>query len=1320
MLFPLKRALWLVVATGIVVCIGYLCKGSGPSVYSPTKAPSNQTVVAKHVTEDSHASSVTANILSPQPPASLATKLGRLPLTVLPSMNSGSPPMDNGLPAEVKKGRLIEQRESAMTANGQKRRATVYETTFKHPFLRVEEIMVRDAATGNEKTLSRSVMVADHVLVRLQNGAQEAQLVAHVASLGLSIRRHLPNSALYLIAFPNHSVAEFDRVMTAFEKTPGPAAYAEPDFIAQASVDPVTPNDASFALQWALHNTGQTGGVSGADIKAPEAWSTTLGSSSIVVAVIDTGMDYTHPDLAANVWSNPDETAGDGLDNDHDGYIDDTRGWNFYAGTNDPMDDHGHGSHTAGILGAVGGNATGISGVCQHVKIMPLKFLSASGSGSDSDAIEAIRYATAHHAVLSSNSWGGADFTQSMLEAIQEANTAGIGFIAAAGNAATNNDEIPSYPASFQSDNVISVAATNASDALSNFSNYGKTSVHLGAPGESIYSTYKAGGYTTMSGTSMATPHVAGAAALLKSANQNLTFAQIKQALLTQTDALPSLNNKSISGGRLNVNKALVPATSPLVTLTSVTIDDTAGGNGDGILSPGESATLAIQLTNIGAFNAPGLQATLALKSADPLITLTQPTSGFGTLLPNGQATNTATPFALSIDASKTTPADVPMTLTVTDSASHTWTLDVTLHIYTVTTLSGLVTKVTGGDPIQGATIEIKGPVNTTTTTLANGTYSIPLVNGTYSVIAKATNLNPSAPQSVTLPPSKANVNFALGYSTVQVSATSLTSTQYEDDIKTQTFTLTNNGDLPLTYRIQEVPHNTASASVKPSAASWPQNSALLAKPVRRVQEGVAAIKAPSIHASDVTLIPPHKIPFLDGFESGNWTDNWYATYGAANTREVVTNQAARGTHSLHLKNVGPDDGHFTGVHSEFDYGISPGYVGFWVRPGARDSATSYVVLTDVYWFWLFEWAWFFASDNGRFYINGDVGGNQSFVYDANTWYHVELRNIDWTAKAFDYYVNGTLIQASVPMRNPDYVGGLAYPIIYNYSAGVDAWWDDFQVSADALNWLGLSAKQGTIAPGASATITVTFNATDIAPGATQGDLSILTNAAVAPNVTLPITMNVEMPAVTFASSGSGPISVAFNTPSPTAQVYFTTDSTTPTISSPSVSSDGSLQLQRTTTLRACAIMHGYVGPVTQRTFAITDTDGHGLPDWWQMLHFGHLGIDPLGDDDNDGRNNWIEFVTGTDPLAVDKFAATLATNANATSGLNTSSVVIGPTVTWLSILGRIYTVESSTDLVTWTVASGPLTGSGSVMSFQDANVSGVSRQFYRVRAALP
>jgi large repetitive protein len=1057
--------------------------------------------------------------LAPAPPKSLASKL-----TPSPTSRPVSSPAvrdTNDLPVEVKEGKLIEQRVSERTANGQFRRVSVYQTAFKYPFLRVEEFFTK-TADGMEKSVSRNVMVADHFIVRLKRGMTEEALTQHLATLGLSIRRHLPNSAFYTAALKTPTIAAYDAALKAIETPPGPAVYAEPDFIAQASGAPVIPNDTDFAELWNLHNTGQSGGVVGADVKASEAWSTTTGSADIVVAVIDTGIDYNHPDLAANVWTNAAEIAGNGLDDDGDGYVDDVRGWNFVLGNNNPLDDNGHGSHTSGTLGAVGGNALGVTGVCQHVKIMPLKFLSATGSGANTDAIEAILYATAHHALLTSNSWGGGGFSQAMKDAIDLANLADVGFIAAAGNSANDNDQVPSYPSSFQSPNVIAVAATDASDAITYFSSYGKTSVHVAAPGLAIYSTTKNGGYATMSGTSMATPHVSGACALLKAANPNLSFAQIKQSLLTQADAKPTLKNKIMTGGRLNIDKALVPATAPFVVIGDTVIDDALGGNADGILSPGEGALIKLKLRNIGALTANGVSAVLALKTPNALVSFTQTSASFGDIASNANG-ETLAPFQINVDPLMPTPSDLAFTLTVTDADAHSWTLDLTLHVYTVATLSGTVTRLTGGAPVEGATIDIKGTVNTTTVTAADGTYSIPLVDGAYTLVAKAAGLNPSSPQTVVLPPSQPGVNFVLGHSDLLVSATALSATLHEDHTATQTFTVTNNGDLPLTYRVEEAPDNTIAAAARnrPTAASWLQTP-LFANTARKPQEGYSSLMpAPSISASAATQSLLHKMPFDDGFEVGDWSANWYPTYGNDNIREIDSTQHARGSKSLHLQNIGPDDGHFTGVHGEFDWFTSPGYVSFWVRPGADDAASSYVVLTDVYFIWLFDWAWFFANDNGRFYINADVGGNQTFEYSPETWYHVELRNVNWSTHKFDYYVNDALIQAGVPMRNPDYCYGLAYAIIYNYSAGVDAWWDDIKVYADALNWLSVTTPTGSIAPGQTKTFTVTYNANGVNAGTYHGNLVLKTNAAIGSDSTLPVTMVVEQNVVPTADSQS-------------------------------------------------------------------------------------------------------------------------------------------------------------------------------------------------------
>jgi subtilisin family serine protease len=353
--------------------------------------------------------------------------------------------------------------------------------------------------------------------------------------------------------------------------------FAEPNFIYHTfdntarvldEVQGVIPNDPGFTQTWAMLNTGQADpkgqiGAAGVDIGATKAWALGTGSKDIVVAVIDTGVDYTHEDLANNVFVNTKETAGDGKDDDGNGFVDDVHGWNFAANTNDPLDDHSHGSHCSGTIGGEGNNGIGVAGVNWHVSILPVKFLTAEGSGTLDGAVESIKYATKMGANVMSNSWGGGGFSQTMLDAIKEAKDKGILFVAAAGNDGNNNDANPSYPASYDVDNVIAVAATDNNDQKASWSNYGQRTVHLAAPGVNIYSslpmkidTY-GNKYGTMSGTSMACPHVSGAAALLWSLNKDMKYSDIKARLLATVDPVRGLKKKTVSGGRLNINNAV-------------------------------------------------------------------------------------------------------------------------------------------------------------------------------------------------------------------------------------------------------------------------------------------------------------------------------------------------------------------------------------------------------------------------------------------------------------------------------------------------------------------------------------------------------------------------------------------------------------------------------------------------------------------------------------------------------------------------------------------------------------------------------------------
>ncbi|WP_081417803.1 S8 family serine peptidase, partial [Microcystis aeruginosa] len=347
--------------------------------------------------------------------------------------------------------------------------------------------------------------------------------------------------------------------------------YIEPDYIRTVGAftpQATFPNDPSFNQLWGLHNTGQSGGTPDADIDAPEAWDIQTGNPNLVIGVIDTGVDYNHQDLVGNIWTNPGEIAGDGIDNDGNGYIDDIRGWDFAYNDNNPSDVYGHGTHVSGTIAGKGNNGVGVTGVAWNAKIMPLKFLNDQGSGSTSNAILAINYAKDKGVKLTNNSWGGGGYSQALYDAINAAGQAGALFIAAAGNDSDNTDLFPHYPSSYNLANIVSVASTTRTDDLSWFSNYGLTSVDLGAPGSEIYSTTPNNNYATYSGTSMASPHVTGAAALLWSQNPTWTAQQVKNTLMNTGDPIAALAGKTVSGKRLNVFKALAPDNLPFVTVS--------------------------------------------------------------------------------------------------------------------------------------------------------------------------------------------------------------------------------------------------------------------------------------------------------------------------------------------------------------------------------------------------------------------------------------------------------------------------------------------------------------------------------------------------------------------------------------------------------------------------------------------------------------------------------------------------------------------------------------------------------------------------------
>jgi uncharacterized repeat protein (TIGR01451 family) len=505
-------------------------------------------------------------------------------------------------------------------------------------------LFIAVSAAGAGRLQSTGSAVPGEVLIKVQAGASAGAMAGILAEADEGQRLASVGSGAIWRMRSKRKNAE--ALVMALQKNPQ-VVYAEPNYIVRLVA---TPNDPLFTSLWGLKNTGQViggaTGFGGSDIDAEPAWSVTTGSASIVIGVIDTGVDYNHPDLVANMWSNP---GGKGNVACAAG----THGFNAITGTCDPMDNHYHGTHVAGTIGAVGSNGVGVTGVNWTTSIMALKFLDWDGYGTTADAIAAIDFAVQAkidgvNVRVLSNSWGGGGFSKALLDAINKAQEHNILFVAAAGNDGSSNDVYPQYPANYATANMISVAATDNRDALAYFSNYGASTVHLGAPGVNIRSTFPGSSYGYLSGTSMAAPHVSGVAGLLLAVSPGLTTADVKSAILNNTDPISSLASKTSTGGRLNAAKALGLPASPDF---GITLSPSAR-----TVTQGASTTYGVSITPSGGFTG---AVTLSVK--------TLPTGVTGTFSPN-PATSTST---LTLTTTPSVPTgSIPLTVSGVSGAS--------------------------------------------------------------------------------------------------------------------------------------------------------------------------------------------------------------------------------------------------------------------------------------------------------------------------------------------------------------------------------------------------------------------------------------------------------------------------------------------------------------------------------------------------------------------------------------------------------------------------------------------------------------------------
>ncbi len=425
---------------------------------------------------------------------------------------------------------------------------------------------------------------ADQLLIKFSDFEKADYPITIKHELGITKVKEVTDLGIehWYLKFPmvlkNQKLFNLEELISYLHDLPG-VEHVEPNYYFY--VGATTPDDPLFSLQWGHYNTGQFGGLAGADIDAVNAWDIRTGSEDVKVAVLDTGVDWNHPDLVNNIWQNLGEDADndgfvliwdgsswvfdpddiDGIDSDGNGYIDDFIGWDFVNNDNNPLDDQGHGTAVSGVIGAEGNNGIGIAGVSWDVQLMNLKTQNEQGIGNSFDAIEAFSYASLMGANLTNCSWGGSGFSTFLFNAIELYHDEYQVCIAASGNDSLNIDSDPRYPAAFDIDNVISVSSTQSGDQLSSFSNYGAINVDLAAPGETIATTtlnsvlgYE---YGYVGGTSFAAPFVSGAVALLIAQCPDIEAFKIKSHLMETVDSLPSLSGTSQTGGRLNLTKLL-------------------------------------------------------------------------------------------------------------------------------------------------------------------------------------------------------------------------------------------------------------------------------------------------------------------------------------------------------------------------------------------------------------------------------------------------------------------------------------------------------------------------------------------------------------------------------------------------------------------------------------------------------------------------------------------------------------------------------------------------------------------------------------------
>lgn len=992
----------------------------------------------------------------------------------------------------------LEIREESDQAKLTLTRWRVVPSKGRYPRMRIREVWERPMAQPPH-LVELEVMAADHLIVHLKSGVGERAARQWAEQRGLRFVQRLSGLPFGLIKLPSSQLAEFDRWLVELAQPGAPFELAEPDRLKFAAM---APSDDGFPRQWALRNEGHTGGAVDADVDADEAWEVSTGNASVVVAVIDSGVDLSHPDLFSNRWVNSNEIVWDNIDNDGNGVVDDVHGWNFVDDDSDVFDVEGHGTFCAGLIGATM-NDGGVVGVCPNVKLMAVRAFFVEPDygflgGYDSDIAAAVFYAVKSGAKIINASYGSNTTSTAEKTAMAEAYKRGVIFVAAAGNESANNDSRPSYPANFSYDNVIAVAASDASDLRASFSNYGAVSVDLAAPGVGIYSTLaeRAQNYGYESGTSMSAPIVAGAAALVMSAYPTLTYQQVKTALLHNVDSLAAWRGRVKSGGRLNVARALKIGASAYPEIQSTTVKDAkllgANGNGDGVINAGETITLGMTIKNLGPVTVTGLTTVVSVVDGAEAVIIDKGSCTWGNMASRAVFNNLAKPCVLRIVAN-TAVSSFTLRFTHTDATARTWFTEKAYAITSTQVLAGRVTYLTGGKGVSGATVSYSGPVNGSVKTASDGKYRIVLPAGDYHVAAALTGWVASAPLAVSLPPDAAAADFTLGRPVISVTPTSISQTLNEGEILQQIVTVKNNGDVPLDVRLSAT---AFSSTMTPAYFNLPT-----------YYQGVSLASAAEL--------PP--LPFNETFENASlpgWAASKIGPYWFGKV-SFPLNFGPAGARCLYLKMTGPP-GAPTGWQRAIRPDCKPRYVGYWLRVGSNAIGGSVLSLgnisdDDVGLPERAERISVRVDDDGRWVICGVTLNDAPRCVPAQ-WHRVELRNIDWAQGRLDFYLDQSLVRGQIPFVNYSWNTHL---FLHSDGAESETWWDDILISDQDEGWLKSGQSTLTVAPKSSQDVTFITDVRSLRPGTYKARMDLTSNDPVRPRVSVPVTTAVKLRANT-------------------------------------------------------------------------------------------------------------------------------------------------------------------------------------------------------------